>query len=298
MFDQILAAIAEYPYWSVALLFVLCGIGLPLPEEVLLLAAGYICKMYPERAELPLMMGACAGGILGGDVLPYVLGRVFGVRLLRLRWMRLVVTKQRLAKFDGWFRRRGDWVILIARFIPGLRVVAFFTGGTMKMPWRRFLFLDGLGIALMVPAMTLVGFHSAEYIDQAIGLVKRVEAGLLWTVMAGGVVLVGWFWVAQYRKRKAREAARQTEAFVQPQRPVEPVRPAADAATPTLPLVRPQGPTAAPSTVAPTSGGPPSAPDLVLDLEPLDEMPRVTRSEPAAPPPSDPPPQPPDSTRN
>jgi membrane protein YqaA with SNARE-associated domain len=130
MFEQLLAAITEYPYWSVALLFVLCGIGLPLPEEILLLAAGYICFQFPERAELPLMMAACAGGILGGDVLPFVLGRVFGVRLLRLRWLRLVVTKQRLANFDRWFRRRGDWVVLIARFIFRLDQVRFTNSGT------------------------------------------------------------------------------------------------------------------------------------------------------------------------
>ena len=222
MFEQVLEAISAYPYLAVMVLFVLCGIGLPLPEEVLLLAAGYFCATYPDRAELPLMMAACAGGILCGDVLPYVLGRVFGVRLLRLRWLRLVVTKQRLASFDRWFRRRGDWVILIARFIPGLRVVAFFTAGTMKMAWRRFLLLDGMGIVLMVPLLTWGGYHSKAFIERAIATVQRVERGLLWTVMAGGIVLVAWFWIAQYRKRKAREAARQTDRYVQPQRPVEP----------------------------------------------------------------------------
>ncbi len=270
MFEQLLATITEYPYWSVALLFVLCGIGLPLPEEILLLAAGYICSQVPERTELPLMMAACAGGILGGDVLPFVLGRVFGVRLLRLRWLRLVVTKQRLANFDRWFRRRGDWVVLIARFIPGLRVAAFFTAGTMKMAWRRFLFLDGLGIALMVPAMTLVGFHSAEFIDRVIAMVQRVERGLLWTVMAGGVVLVAWFWIAQYRKRKAREAARQTEAFVQPQRPVQ--EPATATET-QRPLETPAIPGAAPP-----------APEL--------EAPDSEPPPPPAPPPTVPPPPP------
>ena len=122
---------SESAYVTVALLFVLCGIGLPLPEEILLVSAGYLC--HQGHATYPAMTIVCAAAILTGDVIPFLLGRYFGPRLLRLRWVRLVVNRERLATFDHWFRRRGDWVILIARFVPGLRVVAFFTGGTMRM---------------------------------------------------------------------------------------------------------------------------------------------------------------------
>src|SRR5688572_10611338 len=137
MFEDLIAAVQEYPYPGIAVVFLLCGIGFPLPEEIVLLAAGYICATWPEHAQLPVMMAWCAGAILCGDLFPFVLGRVFGVRLLRLRWLRLVINKQRLANFDRWFRKRGDLVIIITRFIPGLRVVAFFVAGVMKTPWRR-----------------------------------------------------------------------------------------------------------------------------------------------------------------
>jgi len=42
MFDSIMQWIADYPYLGAALLFVLCGIGLPLPEELVLIASGYV----------------------------------------------------------------------------------------------------------------------------------------------------------------------------------------------------------------------------------------------------------------
>lgn len=234
MFDQIVAAITEYPYWGVALLFVLCGIGLPLPEEIVLLAAGYICARFPDHATLPLMMGWCAGAILAGDLIPFVLGRVFGVRLLRLRWLRLVVTRQRLASFDRWFRRRGDQVILIARFLPGLRVVAFFTAGTMKMAWRRFLLLDGLGIALIVPLLSWLGFHSAGFIERVVAAVHQLERGLLLAVIAGIAVAVLWLWLRRRRRLRALRL-RPTEAFVQPQRPVQPQPTGNAPATPAAP---------------------------------------------------------------
>ncbi|MBL9076820.1 MAG: DedA family protein [Planctomycetes bacterium] len=250
MFDQIVAAITEYPYLGVALVFLLCGIGLPLPEEIVLLAAGYVCAKFPEHASLPIMMVWCAGAILTGDLIPFVLGRVFGVRLLRLRWLRYVVTKQRLAVFDRWFRRRGDLVIVVARFLAGLRVVAFFTAGTMKMRWSRFLLLDGLGIVVLVPLLTWVGYHSAGVIESAIATVQKVERGLLWATVAGLVLVAGWLWLWR-RRRQQQKARRPSEVFVEPQRPVEPAPAATPQAEP------PAEPPAGPPPSAP--GAPPTA---------------------------------------
>ncbi|MFY9341744.1 MAG: DedA family protein [Planctomycetota bacterium] len=220
MFEQLVEAIQAYPYIGAAVVFVVCGIGLPLPEEIILLACGYICASWPERANLPVMMAWCAGAILTGDLVPTVLGRVFGVRLLRLRWVRRVISRQRLANFDRWFRRRGDWVILIARFLPGIRVVAFFTAGTMKMPWRRFLFLDGLGILLIVPIMTWIGYHSAGVIDRIVAVIERAERGILWGTLGALVVAAVWLWL--WRRRVAlRRHQKPVETFVQPQLPVQ-----------------------------------------------------------------------------
>lgn len=219
MFDQIVALIAQYPYLSVGTLCVLCGLGLPLPEELILLAAGYVCATFPATAELPVMMAWSAGAILTGDVLPYLLGRIFGVRLLRLRWLRLIVTRQRLARFDRWFRRRGDWVVFIARFIPGIRVVAFFTGGTMKMPLQRFLLLDALGIAMSVPLLTWLGFHSAAVIEQVLAKVHKVERGILWAALGGGALVALVLWLRRRRQMRMQRLLRPTEAIVRPQRP-------------------------------------------------------------------------------
>jgi membrane protein DedA with SNARE-associated domain len=291
MLDQLVEAIAAYPYLAVAVVFLLCGMGLPLPEEIVLLYAGYICYTEPDRAQLPLMMAWCAGGILAGDALPYVLGRVFGVRLLRLRWLRYMITKQRLASFDRWFRRRGDWVILIARFVPGLRVVAFFTGGTMNMSWRRFLFLDGLGIVLIVPALTGLGYHSATFIERVIATVQKVERGILWGVLGGVVVLGLWFWLWQRRRQLARPK-RPTETFVQPQRPVLEPPECEPGAPPPPPAAIPPQPGAIP--VAPTSDAAASAPpaESPADAQPSETQPPDARARPS-PPPEPPPPAPP-----
>lgn len=219
-FDELIQLISDYPYIGVAALFLLCGLGLPLPEEIVLLAAGFVCAKYPDKVKLLPMMGWCASAIMVGDMIPFTLGHVFGVRLLRLRWLRYFITKQRLATFDRWFRRRGDMVIVISRFLAGLRMVAFFTAGAMKMRWGRFLFLDGLGIALMVPLLTWLGFSSAGFIEEMIAKVEKVERGLLWgTVITALVLALGlWWW---RRRRHQKQRSEMTETFVQPKKPIQ-----------------------------------------------------------------------------
>lgn len=259
MFEWLQTAMSDYPYLVVASIFVLCGLGFPLPEEILLLAAGYFCAKSPDKAVLGWMMLASGAAILTGDLIPFVLGRTFGTRLLRLRWMRYFVTKQRLASFDRWFRRRGDLVILIARFLAGLRVVAFFTAGTMKMRWGRFLMLDGLGIAFLTPILAWLGYHSAGFIDEMIETVKRVERGILWGAVGGGAVVVLWLWLWQRRRRLQRQA-RPKEAFVEPQRPIEPPEPCEPAEPAAAPAAEPADPAPAGEPPPPPATPPPDAP--------------------------------------
>ena len=158
-----------------------------------------------------------ASAILVGDMIPFLLGRIFGVRLLRLRWLRYFITKQRLVTFDRWFRRRGDMVIVISRFLAGLRMVAFFTAGAMKMRWSRFLLLDGLGIILIAPLLTWLGFSSAGFIEDMIERIEKVERGLLWGVIGGTLLLAAGLWL-QRRRRQQKRRGQMTEEFVQPQK--------------------------------------------------------------------------------
>ena len=82
MFDWLVEVFREYPYLGVSAVFLACGLGLPLPEEIVLVSAGYICYLN-ERVELWSMMLVCAAAILAGDAIPFMLGRVFGPGLLK-----------------------------------------------------------------------------------------------------------------------------------------------------------------------------------------------------------------------
>jgi membrane protein DedA with SNARE-associated domain len=172
MFDWLVATFSSHPYAGCALLFLLCGLGLPLPEEIVLLFAGYVC--FEGLADREAMMAVCCGAILLGDVIPFFLGRRYGPRLLRIRLLRILITPQRLARFDRWFRRRGELVVFFSRFIAGIRVVCYFTAGTMRMAWLKFLALDLAGILLIGPLLVWVGHHYGGTIRAAIARMQKI----------------------------------------------------------------------------------------------------------------------------
>jgi membrane protein DedA with SNARE-associated domain len=268
MQEFLIELISSNPYLVVGAVFVLCGVGLPLPEEIVLVVAGYSC--FKESADLLPMMATCAVSIALGDLIPYLLGRQFGVKLLRLRPLRVAFTRERLARFDRWFRGRGDYVIFFARFIAGIRTVAFFTAGTMRMPYWRFFLLDGAGIALLVPTLVYAGYHFGGVLDEVIGFVQKVERSVLIVAAVAGVGFGIWYWLR--RRRLSRElVGPRTQTYVEPKKPVRRERTRSDATDDGLAAAvhpngaREDGPDAAENTEAEedpeTEGAEPGAAD-------------------------------------
>ena len=126
-----------------------------------------------------------------------------------------MITPERLARFDVWFRRRGDAVVFLSRFVPGLRLVSFFTAGSMKMSWLRFLALDGGGILLVAPTFVWIGHRFGGSIEAAVAWVQRVERGILIAALAIGAVIGVWYWL-RWRRRQRALVGGPVEAYVEP----------------------------------------------------------------------------------
>lgn len=216
-FDAIIQLVTDYPYVTVATVFLLCGVGLPMPEEIMLIFAGYATYKSDGEVSLPVMMVVCGASILAGDLIPFYLGKTFGTRLLRLRLLRYWATKDRLVVFNRWFSRHGDYVILIARFVAGFRVIAFFTAGTMKMSSRRFIALDGSGIAIIVPPVTWLAYHFGDKIDWLMAKAKEVEKGILTGAVVALVIGASLVWFRR-RRRRNRQVGQPVTVEIGPSR--------------------------------------------------------------------------------
>lgn len=256
-------------------MLILCGIGLPFPEEVILVAAGY--TSYRGFAGPIDICAVCALAILCGDSAPFMLGRIFGPKLLRLRLVRKWISTERLALFDSWLDKYGRLTIFIARFLTGIRVPAFFAAGSMRMSIPRFLLMDGLGVLISVPAFWALGHFGGEKVDVVIEWVKTLERGILILVLVGSLVAVGlYFWFRQRQKRKLL-GQEVLETFVEGPDTSDPT--GAESSTPTDAPGSPNGvgsrgpepdssPEATPQPPAPTAETPKEPEDASTSVEP------------------------------
>ncbi len=190
--------VLQYSYAAEFILLLACGLGLPVPEEVTLIAGGYLCWKVENSLWLTILV--CMTSILLGDWLMFLLGQRYGKWILRSRWFRRMLTRRKLARVTLYFRRFGVKTVFFARFFAGIRVPVYFMAGSLKMRSWKFIWLDFWGAALSVPISIWAGKLFGPNIQDAIHVMKRVKLQIALGIVAFGVLY------ALYRYLKARRA--------------------------------------------------------------------------------------------
>lgn len=165
-------------YWGYPAIFVfvfLGNLGFPVPEETVLLLAGYMVW----KGELLFGVTAAVGVVSAviGDNFGYWVGRHYGARaLLRYgRW--LFITPDRIYKMQGFMTRYGVAGIFLARFLPGFRFMAGPLAGTTSMPFRRFFLANLCGAVIYVPLMVMAGYGVGFGLGEVLGAYERLLGG-------------------------------------------------------------------------------------------------------------------------
>jgi membrane protein DedA with SNARE-associated domain len=167
---------AVFYYLGVFAALVAAGVGFPMPEEIPIVTAGALAGHAAQDADSSLrwwiLLPVCILGVVISDMLLYLVGRVFGVGVLKFPLVARVLPQQRLQHIRRNFRRYGVLILLFARFLPGIRSPIFLTAGIMRLSWRRFLLADGL---YAIPGVSLLFFLAYWFTDQFRDLVERAE---------------------------------------------------------------------------------------------------------------------------
>ena len=94
-------------------------------------------------------------GSFSGDQSSYLMGRVFGTKVMR--WNFFKRHNNRVEKTKNWFDKYEFGAILLGRMTPSIRPFAPFLVGTFKLDYKRFLLFDiiacciwALGLVLLV----------------------------------------------------------------------------------------------------------------------------------------------------
>jgi len=131
------AYIVKYGYLAVFSTIFLQEIGIPnpVPNEIILLFAGYLASTGVLKFSLILLFGI-AGDFIGTTAL-YLVFYFFGDRIMHLasRWF----PAEKIEKFKANINRRGSLGVFLGRLVPYLRGYASVAAGLMKIPPSKFL---------------------------------------------------------------------------------------------------------------------------------------------------------------
>jgi len=195
----------EFTYLGVFLVLFAAGLGVPMPEELPIMAGGVLAHEGVVRWWL--MLPVCVLGVLSGDVALYWIGRHWGERVLSWRVVRFVLSPEREESLKAAYRRHGVKIVFTARHVMGLRAAAFLTAGIARVPFGKFLAVDAAGALVGVPVSFGLAFFFTDQLEAIIADVHRLER---WAVIIALVVAAAWIGVRAYRRSQALERETQT----------------------------------------------------------------------------------------
>jgi len=189
--------------WLTGILL-LCGLGLPIPEDISLIAAGYFS--YKGVLQVHKAALICLGAVLAGDSLAFFMGHYFGRRVLASRFAKQYFTPRRQLRVRAYFRKFGSKVVLVGRFTPGLRFTIFFTAGTLHLRPSVFLIYDFSAALFSVPVLVYSAWLFGSQIDYVVKYARRTEHGILIAVLLAALIIGIKAW-RRHKKRVALAAA-------------------------------------------------------------------------------------------
>ena len=151
----------------------LCGMGLPVPEDITLITAGYLAGK--GAISLTGAILVCFIGVLVGDVLLFSIGSYFGPKVFQWPIFRKVFTPKRVQKATEHINQNAKLICFTARFAPGLRAPIYLTAGTLKVPFKVFIFQDGLAAFASVPLLVWLGYKFHEHREKAFEILTQIH---------------------------------------------------------------------------------------------------------------------------
>jgi membrane protein DedA with SNARE-associated domain len=180
--------IEHFTYLGLFVVLLLCGMGLPMPEDIALLAGGFLVHRGVTRYTITLAVALL--GVVAGDNSLFFLGRRFGTGLVSYFGLNRPGSKAQIDRIRAFMHRHGHRAIFYARFLAGLRALIYLTAGSFGVTPLRFLVYDLLGAIISVPIVVSLGYLFGAQLEVVIHYIGGFEH-LLWVVVVLSLAVYG-----------------------------------------------------------------------------------------------------------
>lgn len=185
MEEQILTWFSQYtyqPYLVYAAILgamFICSLGVPIPEEIIIISAGIVGHMALNPAEYPPPYpGARAvdpytlafvtfASVIITDFFIYSMGKFFGGKIFASQRLKKYFSDEKMAKVRAWAQKYGYLTPGVFRFIPGVRFPGHLMCGALGVPPWAFIATDGFAALISVPTQVLlVSFYGRDILEK------------------------------------------------------------------------------------------------------------------------------------
>jgi membrane protein DedA with SNARE-associated domain len=173
-----------------------CGLGLPLPEDIPLLLAGWFVAQGKMNLAIASVIAWC--GIIGGDCVLYYFGKRYGLEITRVPFVGKHLTRERIIKAEELFERYGIWVVGIGRMFAGIRGAMVVAAGATRFNFVKFVIADGIAALFSGGLFVWLGWLAGKKLGSIGEMREKIKGVEHWVVL--GVVLavaglVLWLWL-------------------------------------------------------------------------------------------------------
>jgi len=187
--------LSTWGYWGIFAFVFLGNLGLPMPEETVLLVAGFLAGRNELDLRTVYLVGF--GSAVMGDCCGFLFGRTGGQRLFERLAERFKFVRRRYHRLQTFFQEHGAKAVFMARFITGARFMAGPMAGAAGMPFWRFLGWNMLGALVWCSLVITVGYLVGDELEWVMYVFHRASH---WVALAFFVVLAA-LWVFWWRER-------------------------------------------------------------------------------------------------
>jgi membrane protein DedA with SNARE-associated domain len=193
----------RWGYLAVAGVIGVESFGVPAPGQTIMVAAA----IYAGSGRLDVFAVAAIAFVAAvlGDNVGYWIGVRGGRRLVHRFGKYIFITPERLDRAERFFARRGNRIVVVARFIDGLRQLNGVIAGITAMPWRTFLIYNTIGAALWVGWWTTISYFLGTHL---VVIIEHAHRFKWWAIALVAVAVTTYITlhVRHIRRRRAREA--------------------------------------------------------------------------------------------
>lgn len=174
------------------------GIGLPVPDEIVLTYLGYVTSL-GEMSFLLLLVSAFFGSLCGISV-SYLLGIKLGEPFLKKYGPKFFIKEKTILKTNQLFHKYGSLMLIISYFIPGVRHVAAYLAGITRFSFKRFALFAYIGSFVWVIIFLGIGYHLGENWEHIFFYIHKYMWSLILSLLVLTIILI--FYKSYSNKRR------------------------------------------------------------------------------------------------